>query len=179
MTDWTIVVTTLGASGITGFLGYASARFQAHAVISQVVAENDRLKLQHREDHLRNRQSTYHEFLDEAATFERMTQQAQAVFGREPADIDEGARLERNRRFRHLLNGVRLFGTEEVRVAAERVQSLHDEIEREWWVLLAAAGAEREGPPGVLFPQHRFQEWEQTIGSLVDAMRGDVAPEGA
>ena len=143
-----------------------------------MTAENDRLKLQHREDHLRNRQSTYHEFLDEASTFERMRETVEAVFGDDQHDEDrEAARSESSRRFKHLLNGVRLFGTERVRRAADSLQQLHDAIEREWWGLAAdAREAGRPEPPGFAFPQHRLHDWNATLGELIDAMRADVAP---
>jgi len=61
--DWTTIVTAIGASTVAGVTGYASARYSGKVAMRQIEAENERLREQHREDHLRNRQGTYHEFI--------------------------------------------------------------------------------------------------------------------
>jgi hypothetical protein len=130
VSDWTIVATTLGASAITGAVGYFSAKWQGKVGLEQANQETRRLRLQHQEDHLRNRQNTYHEFLDEAATWERTKATTDAIFGVEVQTPEqEETWQERNRRFRHLLNGVYLFGTEPVRRAAKDLFDLHTDFD--------------------------------------------------
>src|SRR5919197_1517169 len=67
MADWTTILTTVGAAVVAGDSGYWTARSQGRTEIAKVQAENDRLRMQHREEHLRNRQATYHKLLFEAA----------------------------------------------------------------------------------------------------------------
>jgi hypothetical protein len=64
VTDWTLIVTTLGTASITGGLGYLVAKRNGDVALRGIEAENDRLREQHREDHFRNRQGTYHNFLN-------------------------------------------------------------------------------------------------------------------
>jgi hypothetical protein len=79
VTDWTTVATTLGAAGIAGLGGLAGgwygARKTAEVSIKQVEADNERLREQHREDHLRNRQGTYHNLLNALAAFRSLLYQ--------------------------------------------------------------------------------------------------------
>jgi hypothetical protein len=74
VTDWTIILTAVGTAFATGGLGYLGIRRSTDVTRYQVSeetarahalseAENERLRAQHREDHLRNRQGTYHNLL--------------------------------------------------------------------------------------------------------------------
>lgn len=187
MSDWTIVVTTLGASGITGLVGYASAKWQGNVALDQARMENERLEAQHREDHLRNRQATYHDFLDYAATWERIATTTRQIFGEDEPNEEARARGEEaDRRFRHLLNGVLLFGTEPVRQAARELERIQTQITAEWWARIDGERVRRrqQGPDaqrrpepvGFAFPIERREEWEAALERLIDAMRADVAP---
>jgi hypothetical protein len=61
--DWTTILTTFGAAGIAAAGGWYGARKTAEVSLKQADAENERLREQHREDHLRNRLGTYHDFV--------------------------------------------------------------------------------------------------------------------
>jgi hypothetical protein len=74
MADWTVILTAVGATGITAGLGYLGIRRTTDVTKKQIAeetarareqieGENERLRTQHREDHLRNRQATYHALL--------------------------------------------------------------------------------------------------------------------
>jgi hypothetical protein len=177
VTDWIVVATTLGASFITGTVGYFSARWQGRVGLEQARMEIERLRIQHREDHLRNRQSTYHEFLDQVVTGERMREETQIIFGDQSSDEEASQRLDEMRRnFRHLLNGVRLFGTEDVRAAADAIDEVFRAITTEWFEQLGEAHRAGAGfRPLETFPMHRQKDWDASLERL-DAMRPDVAP---
>jgi hypothetical protein len=64
VTDWTLISTTLGTASITGLLGYVVAKRNGDVALRGVEAENGRLREQHREDHFRHRQGSYHDFLN-------------------------------------------------------------------------------------------------------------------
>jgi hypothetical protein len=184
--DWTNVATAAiaASAGIGG--GYFSGRWQAKVGFRQVDAEMTRLQATHAEEHLRNRQSTYHEFLDQAGTWERMAATTRHIFGEEePSEDAQAQGEEADRRFRHLLNGVLLFGTEPVRSAAKRLEDIHTQITADWWARIeterarasGAADRPRPKPVGFAFPIERRPEWEQALEQLIDMMRADVAPE--
>jgi hypothetical protein len=72
--DWTVILTTVGAAAVTGPLAISASgeaptltkkqiEEETTRTNAQIAAENDRLRDQYREDHLRNRQSTYHALL--------------------------------------------------------------------------------------------------------------------
>jgi hypothetical protein len=177
MTDWTIIATTLGAAAVTGAVGYGSARWQGKVGMAQAHEETERLRVQHREDHLRNRQTTYHLFLDEVVTLDRMRSMTHAVFGEGVTAEAWAEALEALRmKFFHLLNGVRLFGTSEVRAAADRLNELFNTIMAEWWTALADAPEADRRLPGRVFPRERLTDWDAALDALIDAMRADVAP---
>jgi hypothetical protein len=54
--DWTVILTSVGAAGVTGVFGYLGVRRSTDVTKTQTEAENERLRTQHQEDHLRNRQ---------------------------------------------------------------------------------------------------------------------------
>lgn len=173
--SWSIVSgAALGLAGI-GATVYAT-RLQARATLAQVVGERERQEAQHVEDHRRNRQNTYHLLLTAAAQLRAM--RGEVALGTEEA---ERARWD----FLHLLHGVELFGTEEVRQAAVRVSAALED---------AAKRAGRpieifEAPRGYMKDKARLsQEVRALIDVLLDeevadrmddlltAMRQDVAP---
>lgn len=164
MPDWTIIATTLGASGITGALGYSTARLQAGVAKAQVEAETERLGTQHAEDHLRNRQTTYHLLLDELRAFS-------VVMWNGPTPTPEEFKgfLSRSA---HLLNGARLFGTDNVRVAAEQVDTLIGAIELH--TVVASLDFNEALEEAV---ESSGKKLDTAIRALVDAMRADVAPD--
>jgi hypothetical protein len=70
--DWTVILTAVGAAAVTG--GFGGIRRSTDVTKKQIAeetsrakdqieAENERLRAQHQEDHLRNRQTTYHALL--------------------------------------------------------------------------------------------------------------------
>jgi hypothetical protein len=107
--DWTVVLTTVGAAGVTGVFGYLGVRRSTDVTKkqmaeettranAQIEAENERLHAQHREDHLRNRQGTYHALIgadqELASALGHGTGDAQAAFAK----------------FSQFANGAQLFG---------------------------------------------------------------------
>jgi hypothetical protein len=108
---------TIAASGITGatavigyFFGDHSSKRSTAAtvkqiesenerVIQQITAENERLREQHREDHLRNRQNTYHAFMNYDQLMSSMF-----AYGTEGVVREEYDRMSVE--FLNLLNGV-------------------------------------------------------------------------
>lgn len=74
MADWTVILTSAAAAGVTGGFGYLGIRRSTDVTKQQMAeettrsreqieAENERLRIQHREEHLRNRQGTYRDLL--------------------------------------------------------------------------------------------------------------------
>ena len=128
----------------------------------QIEAENERLRAQHREDHLRNRQGTYHALLtadlELASAFGQGIGEAQEAFAK----------------FSHLGNGAVLFGTDAVKEAITAVLARYVVVFRE--------AKKRVGDKPVTPADIRavFEEHSQQIGAartaLVEAMREDVGP---
>lgn len=168
---WSVTATAI--VGIAGILAtiYA-AKLAASATLAQVAAESERQAAQHAEDHRRNRQTTYHLFLTAAAQLRAMGHAA-------VSDSDEAnkARWE----FTHLLHGLELFGTEEVRQAAVAVTDALERVARGGRVEVF------EQPPGYVGEEGRRQleallaalrdrDVAARMDDLLEAMRGDVAP---
>jgi len=118
--DWTIVLTTVGAAGVTGGLGYLGIRKSTELTKKQMTeettrageqieAENERLRIQHREDHLRNREATYHALLTADS-------QLAGAMGHGIGDAQEAFS-----KFEHLGNGAAIFGTDAVKDAITAV----------------------------------------------------------
>jgi hypothetical protein len=168
VTDWTVIVTSLGAAGIAGSFGYLSARQSGKVALRQAETENERLRTQHREDHLRNRQGTYHSFLTAEArldaTFRLSARGATAPEQAQTVFLD----------LVHLMNGVVLFGSTEAASAARK-------LEREWAALTEEARTKDPSDP------HSLVNLRETLFShdaalsdareaLIAAMRADVGP---
>ena len=162
MTDWTTIITTLGAAAIAAAGGWYGARKTAQVSLQAIRAENERLREQHREDHLRNRQTTYHLFLTADRDLENM------LTGEMPHTAEEQLALYRE--WRRLAIGCGLFGTEEVR---RRSQQLFDEY--------MSVGKEIDARSDLATITAAFRAHQSAISkareSLIEAMRADVAPE--
>jgi HPt (histidine-containing phosphotransfer) domain-containing protein len=161
--DWTIILTTLGASGITGAVAYTAAKTQGKTAIAQTEAETKRLRIGHAEEHLRNRQATYHNLLTVLSRFDSVVW-AGFLTG-------EGEFQQFLSECHHLINGAVLFGAEPVRQAAARLEDLINKIE----IHVVAANLPFD---------EALQEAHESLGAdladvrrqLIDAMRTDVAP---
>jgi hypothetical protein len=164
-------------TGLVGLAGIAASIFaakkSAETALAQVDAERERQVGQHAEDHRRNRQATYHLFLTAAA-------QLRATRG----EVAESEEAEKARwEFLHLLHGVELFGTEDVRQAAARVTSVLERLATRHGTLEIV-----EQPPGYVGPKARAavralaellreEEVADRMNDLLEAMRADVAPD--
>ncbi len=179
MTDWTLITTTLGASAIAATSAYLIAKRGAEATARQVEAgttrareqieaENERLRAQHREDHLRNRQGTYHRFV--AGEYRYMETFRNLAAGltatSDPADWYY--------EFVTLALGVELFGTEKVRKAGSVVLAASSKATTEMNV------ATSEGVPPIDAAKAAYEANAKVINAaraaLIQEMRGDVAP---
>jgi hypothetical protein len=162
MTDWTLIGTTVGAAAVTGAFGYGAAWLQARTQIHQADAELRRLRAQHAEDHLRNRQGTYHSFLSGMQEFEGIADRVQRAGG---GTEYEEAFYEWRQRQDHLYSGVRLFGSPEV---VPLVETFHGDFLAFGQAARAELGAER-----LLELEAR---WRASLAALTEAMRHDVQP---
>jgi hypothetical protein len=167
VTDWTLILTTvgatIGAAGITGLSSYHLARKNGEVALRQVEAENERLRAQHSEDHLRNRQGTYHNFLNAERRFEWRVLRGEAT-------------QDDFLMFNDIANGVALFGAQPVAAVAAKLVSEYGAV------FSAAQQAGRTDAPGSpdqisAAYQTRKDVITQKRSALVHAMRADVAPD--
>jgi hypothetical protein len=84
--------------------------------LAQINAELERLREQHREDHLRNRQSTYHDLLNANYALTNLI----AYSGPDGPTTEQVAAWHRG--FTARVNGIELFAPEEVRQACRGLQ---------------------------------------------------------
>lgn len=146
--DWTTVAT----AAVTGLVGFGGAWLQGRTSIRQAHEETDRLRLQHREEHLRNRQGTYHEFLRTVRNLDAI------LVGEMPRDDETlGKCLES---YRYCRAGIDLFGTPAVRRATNEFAALMPTSDLE--AMPRAYGQKR---------------WKirDARDKIVEAMRADVA----
>ena len=166
MADWSSVAlagVTAAAGVLGGGIGYLGARLQARVGLRQVEIEIDRLNAEHAEDHLRNRQSTYHNFLD-------VEQRYLAMMSRE--DFPRGLYDDWLADYHHTYDGVILFGTDHAREAAERLNETHKEIHRDYYREVNGTFSAR-----ILRAYFAHQEdYRAGRQEMLDAMREDVAP---
>src|SRR3982751_1519721 len=127
MTDWTTILTTIGASAVTGVVAWYGTRTSAEVANRQTHAEIERLREQHAEDHRRNRQTTYHRFLATDAHLRMFTNRLDKLDGDEVNEF--GAVLVA---WRDHISGVRLFGTETVATAVDAYEDLMIEVGHAW-----------------------------------------------
>jgi hypothetical protein len=170
--DWTQIVLTLGPAIVTGAVGYVVARKNADVELRRVEAENERLRAQHREDHLRNRQGTYHRLIDQELGLQRLFATGRA----ERLTRDEWDAWAAEHQF--LLTGVVLFGTTEAARATEHLRSIHEQLYDSY---LSNADAY---PNLSDFHDHMLAALQKHHAQLMAArttlltvMRADVAPE--
>jgi hypothetical protein len=164
VTDWTTILTTLGAASIAAVGGWYGARKTAEVSLKQVGAENERLREQHREDHLRNRQGTYHDFL--AADRELAMMVMEEVPG---LDVPEAMNLYR--RWTRLAIGVQLFGTEEARAKVTKLVEEYAAVGKE----VDLSGTPDQEQLTAAF-RGRQREINTARDAVIEAMRNDVAP---
>ena len=103
----------------------AAADAQKEVELAKIKAENDRLRLQHKEDERRNKQATYHRAL---TTLNR-------IYSLEAEEEDFA---EVTAEWRYCLAGVELFGSEQAKDAIRDVQHVlakfpFSEDERDGW----------------------------------------------
>lgn len=163
MADWTLILTTLGTASITGLFGYRVAQRNGDVALRGIEAENDRLREQHREDHLRNRQGTYHNLI----TADQNLQNALGHGSDNPTvALDQ---------FRHLGNGAVLFGSDAVKDAVPALLAQY--------VLAVREAQELAGdkPPSPADIRTAFEEHRGGIhaasNAMIQAMREDVGPK--
>jgi hypothetical protein len=176
MADWTLITTTLGASAISATTAYLIAKRAAETTAGQVAAEttrireqieaeNERLRVQHQEDHLRNRQGTYHAFLN----VERDLQSRFAFGATLPrGEYDEWAELF----FSHF-NGVLLFGPESLRPPMEWLRSAHGSVYEDYMKDKSPRSFGEK--MGAAYHAH-LEDLLAAREACLDAMRADVAP---
>jgi hypothetical protein len=112
------IVGGFATSGVTGLVTWKVSRNTTSVELVKVAAENHRLRYGNQEDERRNRQSTYHDYLNAVInTFQLMG------FAASPNKI---AKLRDEYRYLHA--GVVLFGPRSVRVAANEVGQIYSEV---------------------------------------------------
>ena len=137
-------------------LGYATARRSAAVELRKVEAENERLRTEHGEEHLRHRQAVYHDFLDSAHRYH------QAVGGVEPFPTPADYTAWRNK-YEHDLSAVSLFGTEPAWRAGQALdKAMQDALD-------ALGDPDKYSGP---LEDNFMKRWDE----VVVAMRPDTAP---
>jgi hypothetical protein len=172
--DWTVILTAAGTAGVTGGLGYLGIRRSTDVTEKQIAeetaraheqatAEDARLRAQHQEDHLRNRQATYHDLLT-------ADDQLSSALGQGIGDIHAAYA-----KFSHLGNAAQLFGTDAVKEATTAVLARYVEVFR-------AATKRADGQPvtpaliRAIFAEHG-ERIHAARSALLEAMREDVGPQ--
>jgi hypothetical protein len=151
-------------AGVTGFVTWQVSQNSAKVELAKVQAENSRLLAGHREDERRNRQATYHQYLDVANQFTQL-------LGREVGAAD---RAELVRDFNHLIAGVMLFGPGPVMAGAVEVGRVYNDV----WTALERE--ESEYPEKSQEQQWRdastpfIEEFGDKSGELLQLMHDDV-----
>lgn len=194
MADWTLVASTLGAALIAGLAGLDGVLLQSQIARAQSQGETERLRLQHREDERRHRQGVYHDFMDAVSSIDTILRAAapRILDGTIMEESWKPVRellIERLYRFRHCVNGLVLFGSEEVERAARDLD------------VISFAGADGELLTGLLRGEVEIgdgessltavqimldpwtstnearQGWDESVARVTAAMRADVRTE--
>lgn len=105
-------------SGVTAAVTWAVSRNSSSVELAKVAAENERLLQSAREDERRNRQATYHKFIDAF----------RGVFQILGVKTPEDVRREKCEAFNHLLGGVLLFGPPTVQDGAYDLNEVYEKI---------------------------------------------------
>ena len=166
---YAINATAIIASAVTGatavfvgLIGYFTSRISADVALRQSEAETQRLREQRHEEHLQHRQGLYLDLLNRERSFFHVPDDAvrEGVVAWQLGVVEAA-------------NAVVLFGTVETAKAAIRLLNL-------------VAAVLDEVPPDPLesYPERldvvaaKFrQEWRNRRRELVEAMRGDCAPD--
>jgi hypothetical protein len=115
--------TSLLTSTFTGLITWAVSKNSSSVELAKVAAENERLLQANREDERRNRQSTYHQFIDVL----------NLLFQSLGAEVSEKEMEKVLTDYNHLISGVLLFGPPSVRNAAYDLNDVYAKI----WPALA------------------------------------------
>jgi hypothetical protein len=174
VTDWTVILTAVGASAVSGTFGYLAARQGAKASIrqaetqhatalAQIEAENARLREQHKEDHLRNRQGTYHRFLNVESEFRGKLERGEVTH-------------EDFRDFHAVGMGVEIFGARPVRDISRQVVAGWRTIVEELNRRTREEGEDLRTAAKAALAQHD-PAMNNLRGELYEAMRADIAAD--
>jgi hypothetical protein len=151
-------------SAITALVTWRVSKNSSSVELATVGAENDRLQQSNREEERRNRQSTYHEFLDV------LTQLFQSL-GVETEYAAVGGVCDN---YTHLLAGVLLFGPPSVRDGAHAVNEVYAKI----WPALSVV---EERDPEKPYPERwrdataaLEDEFNNAVSELISLMHADV-----
>jgi hypothetical protein len=123
MSDVAVVAAITGGASVltaavTGCVAWTASRNASRVELAKVQADNERLKDSHREDERRNRQSTYHQFIDVS------TDLLQILGRTKPQEM----RIEICNRYNHLLSGVLVFSPPSVRAGATELNAVYSKI---------------------------------------------------
>jgi len=173
MTDWTTILTAVGASGVTGLVGYYTAKRNAEMSARAIEAENNRLRTQieadaeklreeHRDVHLRTRRDAYVDFLEAERGL-----RGRVISGRiESGDFD---------RFHRIAMTVEVFGARDVRDLVRQLVHVWGQFMPEW-AERVGAGDDPVASGRATAGKHD-PAMNEIRGNLYEAMRADVAPD--
>ena len=121
-------------SAVTAFVTWRVSKNSSSVELAKVNAENERLSQKNQEDERRNRQSTYHQFIDAFSS----------VFQSLGTETPKDERYESCNNFNHLLSGVLIFGPPSVREGAYDLNEVYNKI---WPALAKQESDNPEKPP--------------------------------
>jgi len=110
--------TSVLTSAITAAVTWAVSQNSSAVELAKVAAENERLQQENQEEERRNRQSTYHQFID---SFNEIFATLGIPFEQEPLN-------EKFKTFNHLVSGVLIFGSPDVRTATYRLTDVYGRL---------------------------------------------------
>jgi hypothetical protein len=151
-------------SGITGLVTWKVSKNSAAVELAKVAAENERLQNGNREEERRNRQSTYHQFIDAATAVVQ-------IFG---VSIPVEERVRICDEYNHLLSGVLLFSPPSVR---EKAVALHDIYAGIWPALHKRREANPQMSEEDLWrdtPSDLTSDFQARGATLIELMHQDV-----
>jgi len=151
-------------SGITGLVTWIVSQNSASVELAKVAAESERLQGGNREEERRNRQSTYHQFVDTLNLVYQMLGEETQAEKRDSICVD----------YNHLLSGVVLFGPPSVREAAHSVNEIYMEI---WSALEQEKRDHPDKPSGERWRDATAdlkEEFADTCSILLGRMHADV-----